>query len=165
MKMAAVVYVVRDGLPMALDEFHKIRDTPEMIEKIQARFGGHSITVYPDASGQNTSSKNASESDLSLLRKAGFTVVVDSTNPGVKDRINSVNAMFLNTYGERRLKVNIDQCPQLTQCLERQTYTDKGEPDKDPKKGHDHMNDAAGYFIAKRYPIKTRVASQESLRM
>lgn len=85
-------------------------------------------------------------------------MVVDSQNPGVKDRINAVNAMFLNTYGERRLKVNIDQCPQLTQCLERQTYTDKGEPDKDPKKGHDHMNDAAGYFIAKRFPIKTQSA-------
>ncbi len=48
---------------------------------------------------------------------------------------------------------------QLTLCLERQTYTDKGEPDKDPKKGHDHMNDAAGYFIAKRYPIKAIVTS------
>lgn len=158
MKMAAVVYVVRDGLPLALDEFHSVRDTPEMIEKIKVRFSGHSVSVYPDASGQNTSSKNASESDLSLLKKAGFTVVVDSQNPGVKDRINAVNAMFLNTYGERRMKVNIDQCPQLTQCLERQTYTDKGEPDKDPKKGHDHMNDAAGYFIAKRFPIKTQSA-------
>ncbi|AJA15473.1 terminase [Pseudomonas putida S12] len=97
MKMAAVVYVVRDGLPLALDEFHSVRDTPDMIEKIKVRFSGHSVSVYPDASGQNTSSKNASESDLSLLKKAGFTVVVDSQNPGVKDRINAVNAMFLNT--------------------------------------------------------------------
>ncbi len=159
MKMAAVVYVVRNDLPMALDEFHGVRDTPEMIEKIQTRFPGHSVAVYPDASGQNTSSKNASESDLSLLKKAKFTVIVDSTNPGVKDRVNSVNAMFLNAYGERRLKVNIDQCPQLTLCLERQTYTDKGEPDKDPKKGHDHMNDAAGYFIAKRYLARVRSVS------
>jgi hypothetical protein len=87
MKMAAVVYVVRDGLPLALDEFHTVRDTPEMIEKIQARLPGHSVAVYPDASGQNTSSKNASESDLTLLKKAGVTVVVDSTNPGVKDRV------------------------------------------------------------------------------
>lgn len=159
MKMSAVVYVIRDGLPLALDELHTVRDTPDMIEKIKARFPAHGVVVYPDASGQNTSSKNASESDLSLLRKAGFTVIVDSTNPGVKDRVNALNAMFLNSYGERRLKVNPDQCPQLVQCLERQTYTDKGEPDKDPKKGHDHMNDAAGYFIAKRYPIKAIVTS------
>jgi hypothetical protein len=83
----------------------------------------------------------------------------------VKDRVNALNAMFLNSYGERRLKVNPDQCPQLVQCLERQTYTDKGEPDKDPKKGHDHMNDAAGYFIAKRYPIKVVATSTQSLRI
>lgn len=159
MKMSAVVFVVRDGLPLALDEFHTVRDTPEMIEKITTRFQGHGIAVYPDASGQSTTTKNASESDLSLLKKAGFTVVVDSSNPGVKDRVNAVNAMFLNTYGERRLKVNIDQCPQFTKCLEKQTYTDKGEPDKDPKKGLDHMNDAAGYFIVKRYPIKQQVTS------
>jgi hypothetical protein len=165
MKMAAVVYVVRDGLPLALDEFHSVRDTPEMIEKIKARFPGHGIAVYPDASGQNTSSKNASESDLSLLRKAGFTVIVDSQNPSVKDRVNSVNAMLMNAYGERRLKVNIDQCPQLTLCLERQTYDKHGDPDKDPKKGHDHMNDAAGYFIAKRFPINVEMTTSQSLRM
>lgn len=157
MKMSAVVFVVRDGLPLALDEFHSVRDTPEMIEKIKARFPDHGIAVYPDASGQNTSSKNASESDLSLLRKAGFTVVVDSTNPSVKDRINSVNAMLLNTYGERRMKVNIDQCPKYTQCLERQVYDDKGQPDK--KGGFDHLNDAGGYFIAKRFPVRSMVTS------
>ncbi|OAS04631.1 terminase [Pseudomonas putida] len=165
MKMAAVVYVVRDGLPLALDEFHSVRDTPEMIEKIKARFPGHGIAVYPDASGQNTSSKNASESDLSLLRKAGFTVIVDTHNPSIKDRVNSVNAMLLNSYGERRMKVNMDQCPQLTLCLERQTYDKHGDPDKDPKKGHDHMNDAAGYFIAKRYPINVDTTAIQPLRM
>jgi len=151
MKMSAVVNVVRNGLPLALDEFHTVRDTPEMIEKIKARFPGHSIAVYPDASGQNTSSKNASESDLSLLRTAGFAVYVDSTNPGVKDRVNAVNAMFLNAYGERRYKVNIDQCPKLTQCLERQVYDKKGDPDK--KGGFDHMVDAMGYMIAQRYGL------------
>ena len=163
MKMSAVVYVVREGLPLALDEFKEGRDTPDMIEKIQKRFPDHSIAVYPDASGQNTSSKSASESDLSLLRKAGFTVVVDSSNPAVKDRVNAMNAVLLNSSGSRRLKVNTDQCPTLTQCLERQIYNDKGEPDK--KGGYDHMVDAAGYFIAKRYPIKVINTSTTSLRI
>jgi hypothetical protein len=154
MKMAAVVHVIRDDLPLALSEFSEVRDTPEMIEKIKLRFPDHSIAIYPDASGQNTSSKSASESDLSLLKKAGFTVVVDSTNPAVKDRVNAMCAMFANTYGEHRYLVNVDQCPKYTQCLERQIYTDKGEPDK--KAGYDHLVDAPGYFISKRYPIKTR---------
>lgn len=164
-KMAAVVFVIREGVPLALDEFKELRDTPAMIEAIKARFpaGKHSIAIYPDASGQNTSSKSASESDLSLLRKAGFAIVVDHANPAVKDRVNALNAMLLNAYGDRRLKVNTDQCPGFTQCLERQIYDDKGDPDK--KGGFDHMNDAAGYFIVQRYAINKKLTSQTALRM
>lgn len=162
-KMAAVVFVVRSDLPRAVDEFVEVFDTPAMIEKIKERYPSHAITVYPDASGQNRKTSNASESDLSLLKKAGFTVVVDSTNPAVKDRINSMNAMLCNTYGERRLLVNTNKCPKFTLCLERQIYDDKGEPDK--KGGFDHTNDGGGYFIVKRYPITKRVATVEPLRM
>lgn len=150
-KMAAVVFVIRDGLPRAVDELTDVFDTPAMIEKIDERYPEHSISVYPDASGQNRKTSNASESDLSLLRKAGYTVVVDSTNPSVKDRINSLNAMFCNTYGERRLLVNTDKCQKWTLSLERQIYTEKGEPDK--AAGFDHPNDAAGYFVTKLWSI------------
>ena len=151
--MTACINVVREGLPRTLAERVQVRDTPAMARILKEDFKdkGHQVKIFPDASGQNTSSKNASESDLSLLKKAKFTVIVDSTNPGVKDRVNSVNAMFLNAYGERRYKVNIDQCPKLTQCLERQVYDKKGDPDK--KGGFDHMVDAMGYMIAQRYGL------------
>lgn len=55
---------------------------------------------------------------------------VNNANPAVKDRVNAVNAMLCNTYGERRLLVNTNACPKFTQCLERQVYNDLGEPDK-----------------------------------
>ena len=99
----------------------------------------------------------ASETDLSLLRKAGFMVVVDGTNPSVKDRINSMCAMFLNAYGQRRYKVNTNKCPKYTTALERHIYDDKGQPkkakkgEKDP--GYDHPTEAAGYCITKLYPL------------
>lgn len=150
--MAAVVLVERDGLPLALDELMDVFDTPAMIEKIKTRFQDHKIYVYPDASGQNRKTSNASQSDLSLLRLAGFTVVVDSTNPSVKDRVNALNAVLCNSYGHRRMMVNIDKCPKLVTCLERQIYNDRGEPDK--KSNLDHGNDALGYYTAKRFPIK-----------
>lgn len=160
-KMAAVVYVIRDELPRAVDELVEIFDTPAMIEALKKRFPSHQIVVYPDASGQNRKTSNASESDLSLLRAAGFTVVVDTSNPGVKDRINSVNAMLCNTYGERRLLVNTNKCQKFTLCLERQIYDEKGEPDK--KGGFDHTNDGAGYFIVKRYPISKQSVQRATL--
>lgn len=162
-KMAAVVFVIRDDLPRAVDEFTEVFDTPAMIEKIQERFPDHQISIYPDASGQNRKSSNASESDLSLLRKGGFTVVVDATNPSVKDRINSLNAMLCNTYGERRLLINTNKCQKFTLCLERQIYDEKGDPDK--KGGYDHTNDGAGYFLVKRWPITKRTAEISTLRM
>lgn len=164
LNMTAVVSVIRDDLPLTLEELTKVRDTPTMARMLKERYKdkGHGIVVYPDASGQNTSSKNASESDLSILKQAGFTVVVNSTNPAVKDRVNAVDAMTLNADGHRRWKVNTDQCPTLTEAQEQQAWDD-GEPDK--KTGHDHPNDAVGYFLVKRWPIVKRSATLEKFRM
>lgn len=153
LNMSAVVFVLRGDTPYAVSELTGVRDTPAMAHILKERFRdeGHSVTVYPDASGQNTSSKNASESDLSILRQAGFGVRVNNRNPAVKDRVNSVNAMILNAKGERRLMVNTNACPTFTESLEQQVYDKNGQPDK--TSGHDHTNDAAGYFLVKEFPI------------
>lgn len=152
-KMAAVAFVVRDDAPHAVAELVKVRDTPTMARMIRERFveQGHPVCVYPDAAGQNTSSKGASVSDLSILQQAGLQVLASSANPRVKDRVNSVNALILNDAGVRRLRVNTDACPTFTECLEQQPYDENGEPDK--KTGHDHANDGAGYFLHARWPV------------
>ncbi|MDB6104055.1 MAG: terminase [Gammaproteobacteria bacterium] len=152
-KMAAIVFVIRDDAPHAVTELTKVRDTPEMARILKERFkdAGHAVTVYPDASGANTSSKGASVSDLSILYSAGFLVRAPSANPRVKDRVNSVNALILNAKGDRRLRVNVDACPTFSESLEQQPYDDNGEPDKTA--GHDHTNDAGGYFLHQRWPV------------
>jgi len=164
LNMTAAVSVIRDGWPLTLEEAVKVRDTPDMVRVLKERYEskGHQVVVYPDASGQNTSSKNASESDLSILRQAGFSIKVNATNPAVKDRVNAVNAITLNADGERRWKVNTDQCPTLTEAQEQQAWADNGEPDKST--GHDHPNDAVGYFLVHRYPIVKRTAQVTGLR-
>jgi len=121
------------------------------------------VKIVPDASGQNTSSKNASESDLSILRQAGFLLEVNHSNPAVKDRVNAYNGMILNAQGERRWKINTDQCPTTTEALEQQVWGADGQPDK--KSGHDHPNDANGYFLVKRYPIVKSTTTTAPLRM
>lgn len=151
--MAASINVIRGGVPITVDEITEGRDTPQMAQILKERFKdrGHKVVIYPDASGGNTSSKNASESDLTILRDAGFTVRVNSRNPAIKDRVNAMNAMILNASGERRWLVNTNNCPTLTECLEQQAYDKNGMPDKDS--GHDHLNDAQGYLINYLYPI------------
>ena len=101
----------------------------------------------------NRKSNNASESDISLLKAARFRVCVNPANPAVKDRILAMNQM-IHSGGVRRLHVNVDRCPMFVECLEKQAYDKNGEPDK--SSGLDHLNDAAGYFVFYRYPVRGR---------
>jgi hypothetical protein len=172
-KMSAVVFVLRDGEPHAVDELTGILDTPAMIASIKSRFEDHAIFVYPDASGNNRKSNNASESDIALLRAARFTVLVNASNPAVKDRVLAMNQMIcsevegpaLEMRGgkpvKRRLRVNVDKCPMLVECLEKQAYDKNGDPDK--TSGLDHSNDAAGYFIAYKFPVRGRAMQKVAI--
>lgn len=162
-KMAGVVYVKRGEQMHAVDEFNNLFDTPAMIDAIKKKYSDHSIAIYPDASGDNRKSNNASETDITMLKKAGFRVYVNNSNPAVKDRINSTNSRFCNTLGERNLFVNINKCPEFTKCLERHIYDNNGQPDK--KSGFDHMNDAGTYPIAFLFPIKKDISKTNPFRM
>jgi hypothetical protein len=148
-KMAAVVHVLRDGKPLALDELTGVFDTPAMAALIKTRYEGHQINVYPDASGNARKSQNASESDLSILRQARFMVCVNGRNPAVKDRVLSMNKMLES----RDYRINADTCPVYVEGLEKQPYDKNGEPDKTA--GLDHALDAGGYFINYRFPIQS----------
>lgn len=146
-KMAAVVHVIRDGVAYAVDEFTGLLDTPEMITNLKLVYPNHKIIVYPDASGDSRKTVNASATDIALLRQAGFKVFVNRKNPFVKDRILSFNVLIKSG----KYKVNAERCPELVEGLEKQAYDEKGEPDK--SSGFDHINDAAGYFVAYEFGI------------
>ena len=161
-KMSAVIHVLRGDDPHAVEEITDVFDTPAMARIIKDRYPGRIIMVYPDASGSSRKSNNASESDVAILKQHGFRVYVNPTNPAVKDRVLSVNRMIHNE-GARRYRVNPERCPQLVESLEKQAYDKNGEPDK--TSGLDHVIDAAGYFIAYRYPIQKRIAVVQQLRM
>lgn len=150
-KMSAIVHIIRAGLPIAVGEILGRLDTPDMIAEIDRLYPKRKINVYPDSSGKNRRSAEAGVTDISQLKKAGYSVHYKSTNPGVRDRVNAMNAMFCNGAEERRYLVNTDLCPDYTDTLEQQVYNKQGEPDKEHD--HDHPNDAAGYFIAYKYPI------------
>lgn len=171
-KMAAVVHVLRDGLPHAVDEVVNGYDTPDMIRILRERYwdyqGGEwrktrEVRVYPDSSGDSRKSVMASTTDIALLKAAGFTVKTPTANPPVKDRVNAMCAMFCNAKGERRYYVNADTCPTYADSLEQQAWTDQGEPDKSA--GVDHHPDAGGYYIHSEFPIVKRIASIAPLRI
>lgn len=157
MNMTAVVSVIRDNLPITVGELTGVADTPTMAALLRQRYEGHSITVYPDASGSSRKSVNAQVSDHALLKQAGFIVRTDPANPAVRDRINAVNKII------PEWRINTDACPVLVQSIEQQAYDKNGEPSKDG--GHDHACDAAGYFLCHRWPIVRRRATVTTLRI
>ena len=152
--MAAVVFV-KDGYDRstAVDEMIGYDDTHHIIKEIKERYTNHRIYIYPDASGVKTSSSSGvSVSDISLLRDAGFTVKYNKQNPKVRDRVVCVDTRFY----DNTVKVNIDKCKTVTECLEQQAYNKQGEPDK--TSGNDHTNDAFGYYVAYEHKIKRQAS-------
>lgn len=157
-KMAGCIFVQRGNDWRQIDEVKDGRDTPQMIEIIQQRYPNSKVIIYPDASGKNASSKGASLSDISLLRKAGFQIRAKDSNPPVKDRVASVN----KALEDGKIKINVRKCPTTADHLEQQPYDANGQPDK--KSGLDHMPDAFGYFVYYTMPIIKPVSAPKVSR-
>lgn len=140
---------VQDG-----DKIHAVyefvsHDTQDFINRL-SQFDNVEITIYPDASG-NSKRTNASESDIAMIRRAGYKVKHNKQNPAVRDRINAVNGMLSHD----RLLINTDKCPELATALESQGYTEMGEPEKfTTHPAIDDWNDSLGYCIAFLYPVR-----------
>ena len=149
--MASVVNVQRGTEWHVVDEIMGLTDTPHLIETLRSRYAGHAIYIYPDASGASRKTVNASESDIVLLRQAGFKIRVRDANPKVRDRITALNT----AYDKGRLFVNDAKCPRFAEAQEQQAYDKNGEPDKTT--GHDHPNDAQGYFAHYVMPVRKPV--------
>jgi hypothetical protein len=150
-EMASAIFVRRpDGLH-AVQEITGVYDTPELVRILKERYQPaddyHEIYMYPDASGGSRKTVDASTTDISLLRQAGFQIRADKKNPAVKNRIISTNIAFSKGYA----RVNATACPQTASTLEQQAYGKNGEPDK--AGGLDHLNDAFSYCVSFEYPI------------
>lgn len=163
-EMASVVFVDRSSADHqpgwhAVNELSGILDTPALVKTIKEKWPNRAIYVYPDASGGSRKTVNASESDISILKQAGFFVRSPKANPPVKDRILAVNT----AYSKQRLWVNDTECVRFSESQEQQPYDKNGEPDKTG--GLDHHNDAGGYFAHNRMPVVKPVHQTTELRL
>ena len=135
------------------DEFHFVaehhaKDTPSVVRLIQSTYPTQleagNIVAIPDAASRHRSTANAAESDLALLRRGGFTVKNQLSNPAIEDRVNAINVLLL----ANRIRIS-NKCKYLIRSLETQAYDATGKPEKgrgglDDKSG---PADAAGYAI------------------
>jgi hypothetical protein len=119
--------------------------------------------VYPDASGNSRKTVDASKSDIALLREAGYSINAPAKNGAVKDRIIAVNTMFCNSIGTRRLFINTNVCKELVDNLNEQAYDDNGNPRK--ANNVDHMLDAIGYLVYRKYGLNKASSKVKTFRL
>ena len=161
--MSAVVGLKRGDMLYIVDEVSDQQDTPTLINTLKQRYDGHHIVVYPDASGNSRKTVDASKSDIGLLKDAGFTVSAPKKNPAVRDRIVSVNSMFKNAKGARRLLINTTTCSGLTDDLNEQAYDQNGNPRK--ANNLDHRPDSLGYLVHRLFGISRGRAKVSRFRL
>ena len=153
------------------DEFHVVtehypKDTPSLVSLLQDTYPRQieagNLVVIPDAASRQRTTTNAAESDLSLLKKGGFTVKAQSSNPQVADRINAINVLLLAD----RLRVH-NRCKYLIKSMEQQTYSKDGKPEKGIG-GKDDISgpvDALGYAISYLAPLRRWGVGQSKFRV
>ena len=160
--MNAVIGIATANKYIVIDEIAKSHDTDSLAKEIKAKYPFNKIYVYPDASGGNRST-NASRTDIQILESYGFLNQSALSNPAIRDRVNSVQGMFLNGKGESKMMIS-KKAIRLIECLELQSYNEKGEPDKDA--GYDHMNDALGYITWRLFnPLHMNAGRKTGIRL
>jgi len=155
--MSATLFQERiDGGQVISEQFDEIiiptSNTHEMGQEVKRRYpaahGDRRIVVYPDPAGAARSTSAQGETDITILRGAGFRVYAMSTHPLVRDRINLVNSRICTSDGKRHLFVD-PHCQQSIQALEKHVYK---EGTSEPEKGEfDHLNDSVGYYVYTRF--------------
>ena len=166
----AVVYVERTldwdhpknptGAPLpillAVGEVVDSFDTPDTVRALEEFFPKKDFQerlLYPDATGENRKSVNATISDITLMKRAGYRIKQLNVNPPIKDRVIAFNAAFCNAKKVRRVFVDKEKCPTFAEALIQQAYDKNGLPEKGALK-NDDITDAGTYPIYYHYPLK-----------
>ena len=135
-------------------------NTGEMIEAIKDLVSNNGmsksqVTIVPDATGAARQT-NALDTDIALIRQAGFTVFVDKSNPRQRERLTSINSAFLSSDGKNiRYFINPDSCPKTIRDFQEVGLHPDGRIDKSLEyRGIGHISDGAGYLTHKLFPIR-----------
>ncbi len=158
--------VIRRGEDFHVVAEHAPKDTPDVVRFLSETYPDHltagNLVVIPDAASKQRSTTNAKESDLSLLRKGGFVVKVQSANPAIEDRVNAINVLL------RANKLRIHStCRYLTKAMEQQIYAKNGKPEKGTGGITDISGpvDALGYAISYLAPLRRYQTGGSSFRI
>ena len=148
----AIGYKLVDGIHWFDEIVLQDSNTFEMARVLSTRYPG--IKVTPDATGGARRS-SSQKTDHQILRDYGLNVVCHRANPKEKDRINTVNGLWMNANNQTRMSVE-PTCLEIISDSERTTRKADGSIDKKDLE-RSHMTDALGYPCEYHFPIKKNV--------
>jgi hypothetical protein len=157
--------IVRRGNEFHVVAEHHPKDTPALVNLLKETYPLHverdNVVIIPDAASRQRTSTNASISDLAILRKGGFTVKNQASNPEIADRVNCLLVLLL----ANRLRVS-SKCRYLLKGLEQQAYDQSGKPEKGRGGLQDISGpiDALGYAIHKLAPLQRYATGGSAFR-
>jgi hypothetical protein len=150
--------------------------TPVMANRLIDQYPGFFFEVYGDASGNVGTTSNAGETDFNQMAHAfqdagvGYTIDVDQRNPLVRDRVENMNALFLNGLGQVRQTFSQSGCPLMDEDVRNVGWKPpaagqkgRGKLDDRGVKTRTHSTDAAGYVTFKKFPPARRASIIETL--
>jgi hypothetical protein len=151
------------------DELHIFKEykqansnTRVLMETLVGDFDGREMIVYPDPSGKaRKTSAIGGETDFTIIRSFGADVIAPNKAPHTGDSINTLNTLFCNGAGQRRIKID-PSCKALIKDLDTWLYMDTGSSENhsrpDKKAGADHLPDALKYLVWSEFGMKGRQA-------
>jgi hypothetical protein len=166
---------IQQGRPLIFTEVTTKRNATveEQVKKLRDAFPAHpgGVIFYGDASGHGRSAQTAqSDYDLIKLYMRGYASSVEfrvpASNPAPRDRINSVNRMLRGADGVPMLKLDAEQCPELTADLLQTEWNLAGTAElqvndpKDERNERSHASSALGYWIWREWPVVRELYSQ-----
>ena len=139
-------------------------NTQECVKVLIDKVKDHKLGVIlvGDASGNSQSTKSDGKSDYDILCQAldsnniKWINLTPSFNPGVRDRVNTINARLRSATGQVHITVDETKCPELKKDFERVVWkmnAGKNIVDQTTDKDRTHMSDAAGYLVCQVLPI------------
>jgi hypothetical protein len=136
-------------------------NTDEMVQEVKRRYPHQRIICFPDPAGVQRRTSAGGRTDISILQNAGWDVRYKPRHPLVRDRINSVNSLLLNTNDEVRLWID-PKCRQLIKCLTRFSYKEGTlVPDTSGREDYSHFPDALGYGVDFLFPVTRKIEAQK----
>jgi len=143
-----------------IDEIYlKNSNTIEACDEFKLRYPNHSagLYLYGDATGTaRHSSSNITNWKIieNELVKYHPMNCVPLSNPGERDRINSVNGIICNSQGLRRTLINPQTCKNFIRDLEQVSFKEGSVAiDKTRNFSLTHASDAFGYMAEREFSL------------